>query len=335
MSGVSSSFEVGDRVPNFALPGPDGLQRIFVFETNGRPILLVIGMPSDALNKVLAELNAAQTRLDDIGCQTMAVVGGDLSTGPGVSVTFVDQQREIVQHLLKPGPPVPPAITATTPELVVMALDENQRVLGIYLDGHVALDRLAAYRADSAAAPSIVRQGAPVLMMERLLTPELCREMISAWQTDNAEGSVSTGLQNVPDPSVKKNREHVVRDQAMIKHLAGQLGRRIAPELEKVFNHRQPSRFEAFMVLSYNADRQDFFGPHRDNLRAQQKRRFAMSLNLNDDFDGGELVFPEYGPHRYLPPPGGAAIFSCSLLHEALPVTRGQRWVMTTFFCDQ
>ena len=32
------------------------------------------------------------------------------------------------------------------------------------------------------------------------------------------------------------------------------------------------------------------------------------------------------------PPTGGAAVFSCSVLHEALPVTRGRRFVLTTFF---
>ena len=29
-----------------------------------------------------------------------------------------------------------------------------------------------------------------------------------------------------------------------------------------------------------------------------------------------------------------ACVFSCSLLHEALPVTKGRRFVLTTFMCD-
>ena len=53
-------------------------------------------------------------------------------------------------------------------------------------------------------------------------------------------------------------------------------------------------------------------------------RRFAVTLNLNDGFEGGELWFQEFGPRRYRPPPGGAAVFSCSLLHEARPVTAGR-----------
>ena len=57
-----------------------------------------------------------------------------------------------------------------------------------------------------------------------------------------------------------------------------------------------------------------------------------MSLNLNDDFEGGELVFPEYAAVRVSPPAGAAAVFSCSLLHAVGPVTRGRRYALTTFF---
>lgn len=32
---------------------------------------------------------------------------------------------------------------------------------------------------------------------------------------------------------------------------------------------------------------------------------------------------------------GGALLFSCTLLHEALPVTAGKRFAMFTFFTDQ
>ena len=57
-----------------------------------------------------------------------------------------------------------------------------------------------------------------------------------------------------------------------------------------------------------------------------------MTLNLNgDQYEGGELTFPEYGPDLYKPGDGGAVIFSCSLLHEALPVTEGTRYALLTF----
>ena len=91
--------------------------------------------------------------------------------------------------------------------------------------------------------------------------------------------------------------------------------------------------FDAHVVLSYSADGRHFFGAHRDNgAPTTADRAFAVSLNLNDDFEGGELIFPEYAGVKVSPPTGAAAVFSCSILHEALPVTRGRRFVLTTFF---
>ena len=47
-----------------------------------------------------------------------------------------------------------------------------------------------------------------------------------------------------------------------------------------------------------------------------------MTLNLNTGgYEGGALWFPEFGRQLYAPEAGGAVVFSCSLLHEALPVT--------------
>jgi predicted 2-oxoglutarate/Fe(II)-dependent dioxygenase YbiX len=43
------------------------------------------------------------------------------------------------------------------------------------------------------------------------------------------------------------------------------------------------------------------------------------------------LRFPEYGAYLYRPGAGGAVVFSGSHLHEALPVTRGKRYVLLSF----
>ena len=83
----------------------------------------------------------------------------------------------------------------------------------------------------------------------------------------------------------------------------------------------------------YEADRGDYFRPHRDNLAPSTKDRiFALTLNLNSsDYVGGELVFPEYGPYKYKPGNGGIILFSCSLLHEAFPVRKGNRFALLSF----
>ena len=61
-----------------------------------------------------------------------------------------------------------------------------------------------------------------------------------------------------------------------------------------------------------------------------------MTLNLNaEDYDGGELCFPEFDNATYKPATGEAVIFSCDLLHEATDVTEGQRYVLLSFMYDE
>ena len=50
--------------------------------------------------------------------------------------------------------------------------------------------------------------------------------------------------------------------------------------------------------------------------------------------DGGHVLFPEYNDRRYRPRAGAGVVFSCSLLHEATPVTRGRRYCALTFLHD-
>ena len=103
------------------------------------------------------------------------------------------------------------------------------------------------------------------------------------------------------------------------------------PELSKAFAYRA-SRFEGFKIACYQASDRGFFSAHRDNLSpATAHRRFALTLNLNDGYQGGQLRFPEYGPERYRPAAGAGLLFSCSHLHEVLDVTAGRRFVLLSF----
>jgi len=100
------------------------------------------------------------------------------------------------------------------------------------------------------------------------------------------------------------------------------------------YEHRV-NHIERYLVSCYDAADQGVFRPHRDNTtHGTAHRRFACSLNLNADFEGGDLRFAEFGSATYRPPPGGAVVFSCSLMHEALPVTRGRRYAFLPFFYD-
>jgi predicted 2-oxoglutarate/Fe(II)-dependent dioxygenase YbiX len=92
---------------------------------------------------------------------------------------------------------------------------------------------------------------------------------------------------------------------------------------------------ERYLVGCYHAEDGGHFGPHRDNTtKGTAHRRFAASVNLNSDFDGGEIIFPEYSPRGLKPPRGGAVIFSCSLLHAVSKVARGRRYAFLPFLYD-
>jgi len=93
---------------------------------------------------------------------------------------------------------------------------------------------------------------------------------------------------------------------------------------------------ERYIVACYEAGA-GHFRPHRDNTTSgTAHRRFAVTINLNaDDYDGGDLHFPEYGQRTYRAPTGGAIVFSCSMLHEATPVTRGKRYAFLPFLYDE
>jgi predicted 2-oxoglutarate/Fe(II)-dependent dioxygenase YbiX len=98
-----------------------------------------------------------------------------------------------------------------------------------------------------------------------------------------------------------------------------------------------PTRIERWLVACYNGDGEGgHFRAHRDNTtKGTAHRKFAVTINLNaEDYDGGDLRFPEFGRRLYRAPTGGAVVFSCSLLHEALPVTRGKRYAFLPFLYD-
>jgi predicted 2-oxoglutarate/Fe(II)-dependent dioxygenase YbiX len=98
----------------------------------------------------------------------------------------------------------------------------------------------------------------------------------------------------------------------------------------------RPTRIERDLVARYDAETGGHFGPHRDDTGISvAHRRFAVSINLNADFDGGEISFPEYSPLTFKAAPGTAIVFSASILHQVSQVTRGRRYVFLTFLFDE
>ena len=176
--------------------------------------------------------------------------------------------------------------------------------------------------ADYAAAELV----APVLIVPRVFEPELCRRLIDLYEAGGGRPSgvmrdVSGRTVGVMD-DFKRRRDLTLENPELRAELRARISRSLLPQIAQVFQF-QVTRLERYIVACYDAEEGGYFRPHRDNeTLGTAHRRFACSINLNaEDFEGGDLRFPEFGPRTYRPPTGGAVVFSCSLQHEATPVT--------------
>ncbi|AXK70885.1 hypothetical protein DWG18_00330 [Lysobacter sp. TY2-98] len=200
------------------------------------------------------------------------------------------------------------------------------------------VDDTARPFAGAPLTPSTTVACAPVLQIPAVLEPELCRALIRHFD-DVCEGGERSHVLVLEDgqetprlaPDIKARRESPIRDPALEAAVHQRLLRRVMPELARVFQF-QTSRRDPFKLLAY-AGGDGYFRPHRDNDTPDvAHRRFALSVNLDEGaYDGGTFRFPEFGPHLYGPPTGDVLVFSCSLLHEVTPITRGTRHALATF----
>lgn len=218
-----------------------------------------------------------------------------------------------------------------------LVLDPGLRVLQRFdiEDGEQAIALLRA----SLAVPT-PDQWAPVLMVPDILPVDLCDELIRGYEADGGTESgfmrdVDGKTRLLADPQHKRRRDWHVEDEALRGRLLGFLNRRMTLAVQRAFQFR-PTRIERYLVGCYEAG-MGHFRPHRDNMtKGTAHRRFAVTINLNaGDFDGGDLRFPEFGQRTYRAPTGGAIVFSCSLLHEATPVTKGRRFAFLPFLYDE
>lgn len=193
--------------------------------------------------------------------------------------------------------------------------------------------------------PSALHAGmetpAPVLIAPRIIEPDICRALIEAYEIAGGQPSgfmrdIDGKTVEVRDPRNKIRSDLILSPGDLRDAVRGRILRRLVPQIRKAFQFAV-TRMERDLVACYDGEERGFFKAHRDNTtKGTAHRRFAATINLNaEDYDGGELRFPEFGPRLYRAPTGGAVVFSCSLLHEAMPVTRGRRYAFLPFLYDE
>jgi len=178
-----------------------------------------------------------------------------------------------------------------------------------------------------------------VLYVSRVFDGAFCRKLIETYES---RGHRESTVQRVDGSGTEKTlvgydkkirSDHIVSDPHLGSLISRHLQARVMPEIQKAFQFRV-IRSPWLKIGCYEADSGGFFGAHRDDTTPRSAyRRFALTLNLNTgEYEGGHLRFPEYGPHLYRPAAGDAIVFSCSLVHEVIPVTSGRRFALICFF---
>src|SRR5829696_1969891 len=194
-----------------------------------------------------------------------------------------------------------------------------------FLDGLPAPDRFAGFEIP-----------APVLILPNVFEHAFCKHLISLYDADGGkESGFMRDGKGVNDFSFKRRRDYTVTDPSPIKEVQQRIIARVAPEIERLF-FMKITRMERYVVGCYAAEDGGHFRPHRDNTQdITAHRRFAVSINLNGEFVGGGVSFPEYSPTEYKVPPGWAVIFPANILHKVSAVTKGRRYAFLPFVYDE
>ena len=325
---TASRFEIGDPIPPIVLPSIlGGSVDLSQQSVAGNTLILWFTESRNLLAAVDALTSRRKTFLE-LETKPYIVLTSPLKASPdhlsGSQSVLMDQSGEVTSGLgvgrcgiVIFGP--------NSRFETLLPTDEIEKAIDICREIHNSTEKTE------------VSAQAPVLVIPSVLDPLLCEELIDYWGAGekliNTVASRAKGNEK-PRPDIKKRQDVVLLNEALFGKVKNRLTRRLLPEMFKAFQFKA-SNMEPGRIGCYDSADQGFFGRHRDNRTPYTAhRKFAVSLNLSQDYDGGQVRFPEYGRLLYCTKTGGAIVFSCSLLHEALPVTEGKRYALFTFFTD-
>jgi predicted 2-oxoglutarate/Fe(II)-dependent dioxygenase YbiX len=306
----------------------------------GRPaaIVLVGALPIGSARAAFAEL---ERRAAEFATRQADVVALIDMQGPDAIEFAIDPAPTPRKIYCEPDLFSRWGFTCDRPTLVI--IDRAARVVAVFdlSAPSAAVDAAVASLADLPfELPRDDLLPAPVLAIPQIFDRELRQQLIAHFEASAhrfggmaAVGANGNAIHKIDE--TKKHRSDLVlgaRDPFLGRALEAIITRCL-PEIKKVF-HVDACHTDRLLIARYD-ETGGYFRRHRDNAAPSVAfRQFALSVNLNADYEGGHLLFPEYNARRYKPGAGAGVVFSCSLLHEAAPVTRGRRYVLLTFLHD-
>jgi predicted 2-oxoglutarate/Fe(II)-dependent dioxygenase YbiX/peroxiredoxin len=177
---------------------------------------------------------------------------------------------------------------------------------------------------------------APVLLVPRIFDFALCDTLIEFYKKIGGEDSgflldTDGKTSRVVDYRLKRRNDLAVAHPQLREAIRSQIVRRLLPAIERFFQF-QATRMDRYIVACYDSAVGGHFYRHRDNVNVgAQHRRFAVTINLNSDYEGCDLILPEFGSRAYRAPAGGAMVFSCGALHQVTPIAKGRRYAFLAF----
>jgi hypothetical protein len=153
-----------------------------------------------------------------------------------------------------------------------------------------------------------------------VLSHKDCRRLIQAYETrgkvlvepGHGDDRMTTDYKmRIPEYGRGDRIDHWIVDKDTAGFIDGRLDSRLFPEIRKVFQY-PVTRRERMRIGCYTGSRGGEAHGHRDDSEViSAHRRFA-----------------EYGDQQYRPATGAAIVFASSILHEALEVRSGRRFVL-------
>ena len=184
---------------------------------------------------------------------------------------------------------------------------------------------------------------APILLIPNVLSREECGSLIQTFEQGGPlmvrpprPGELA-GNYKIPvyEHDRQDRVDEIIKDPNTLGFLDERIFGRVTPMIQKAFAF-EVTRREDLHIARYVGKRGGYTMGHRDNTSpATAYRRFALSMSLNDDYEGGEIVFKEFSPRGYKPEAGTAMIFSSSLLHEVQETTSGTRYNLISHFFNE
>ena len=229
-------------------------------------------------------------------------------------------------------------------ETRVVVLAPNRHAIAV-LDGGGDVAANAAAVISAAAArrrpTTVMTPHPPVLIVPDVFSREDCQRLITVfalqghvWLQPQHGGPMPAHDYKIRVPEYGRHDriDHFIVNRETNDLIHSRFRSRLFPEIKKAYQY-DITRYEPYRIACYEGERGGELHGHRDNtLPVVAHRRFAVSVNLNtEEFEGGELRFPEFGAETYRPETGAAIAFSCSMLHEAMHVTKGRRYVLLAF----